>query len=48
VPIPLDPFTGKPFLYKADGNQAVIEGPSPEGKKPGPDNFIRYTVTLKK
>jgi hypothetical protein len=48
VPIPLDPYTGKSFLYKADGKQAVIEGPAPEGKNPGPDNFIRYIVTIKK
>jgi hypothetical protein len=48
TPIPLDPRTGKPFVYKAEGNTATIEGPAPDGEKPFIDNFVRYTVTLKK
>lgn len=48
VPIPSDPYTGKPFVYKAEGNSAIIEGPAPEGEKPSVNNFIRYTVTIKK
>ena len=27
VPIPIDPMTGKSFVYKCDGNTAVLEAP---------------------
>ncbi|HMF13071.1 MAG TPA: hypothetical protein VKE94_12225 [Gemmataceae bacterium] len=48
MPIPLDPFTGKPFNYETDGDKAIIEGPPPDGEKPTVDKYIRYQVTLKK
>ena len=47
VPIPLDPYTGKPFTYKAEKNTATIEGPAPEGEPATVNNRIRYEVTLK-
>jgi hypothetical protein len=34
VPIPLDPFTGGPFLYRIEGDMAVLEGPLPQGQAP--------------
>jgi hypothetical protein len=48
VPIPVDPFTGKAFVYKADADKFVIEGPSPEGEKRWIQNYIRFDVTIKK
>jgi hypothetical protein len=48
APIPSDPFTGKPFIYKTEENKAIIEGPAPDGEKPFINNYIRYEVTLKK
>jgi hypothetical protein len=48
VPIPLDPFTGKSFEYKAEGDKVTIEGPAPEGEKASQNNFIRYEVTIKR
>jgi hypothetical protein len=48
TPIPLDPYTGKPFVYKAEGNTAIIEGPAPDGEKRWIQNYIRFEVTLKK
>jgi len=47
VPIPLDPYTGKPFTYKAEKSTATIEGPAPEGEPATVSNRIRYEVTLK-
>jgi hypothetical protein len=47
VPIPLDPYTGKAFTYKAEKNMATIEGPAPEGEPATVNNRIRYEVTLK-
>jgi hypothetical protein len=42
VPLPVDPFTGKPFAYKVEGRTALVEGaPSPFAK-------TRYEVTTKK
>jgi hypothetical protein len=48
VPIPSDPFTGKPFIYKTEDNKGIIEGPAPDGEKRWIENYIRYEVTLKK
>jgi hypothetical protein len=31
VPLPADPFTGGPFLYRLDGDMAVLEAPLPQG-----------------
>jgi hypothetical protein len=47
VPIPLDPYTGKAFTYKAEKNSATIEGPAPNGEPATINNRIRYEVTLK-
>jgi len=40
VPIPLDPMTGKPFVYRRTGEKAVLE--SPGGKAYG----MRYEITF--
>lgn len=31
VPVPVDPFTGRPFDYQLDGETAVLEGPPARG-----------------
>lgn len=47
VPLPADPFTGKPFSYKADGPTVHLSGGQSrdDGKSPA---GIRYAVTIKK
>lgn len=34
LPVPADPFTGKPFPYRFDGRTIVLEAPAPEGRRP--------------
>jgi hypothetical protein len=45
VPVPLDPVTGKPFVYKMEGNKATIHGPAPAGSH---DRLasLSYVLTL--
>jgi len=44
VPIPSDEVTGKPFVYSAEGNTAVLDCPPPAG---GADrDGFRYRITL--
>jgi hypothetical protein len=45
VPVPLDPMTGKPFPYKAEGRTAVIQGTPPRGET-NPTYKVRYEVTI--
>ena len=37
APVPLDPATGKPFVYKVDGDSATLSAPVPPG---GPDHPV--------
>jgi hypothetical protein len=47
VPLPVDPFTGKPFSYKVDGNKAVLT--ADYLRVLSTDSAVRrYEVTLKK
>ncbi len=48
VPLPVDPFTGKPFVYKLEGQTAVIRGSPPKGEEATPAYNVRYEVTIKK
>ena len=41
LPLPVDPATGKPFIYKVDGKTAHLDG-APL------DSQIRYEVTIGK
>ena len=43
LPLPVDPYTGKAFLYKLDGTTAALHGTTP----PGVLN-IRYEITIVK
>jgi hypothetical protein len=48
VPLPVDPFTGKPFVYKLDGQTAVIQGTPPRGEEKNAAYNVRYEVTVRK
>jgi hypothetical protein len=47
VPLPDDPFTGKPFRYEADGATAHLRGSPPPGAEKEPVYNVHYQVTIK-
>jgi hypothetical protein len=48
VPLPMDPFTGKPFHYKVGGATAHLRGSPPAGlEKEAPYN-VHYEITMQK
>jgi hypothetical protein len=48
VPLPDDPFTGKPFLYKLEGQTAHIRGSPPSGGEKISALNVHYIVTVRK
>ena len=46
VPVPGDPVTQEPFVYRSTGSWAVLEAPAPEGAT-GKWDAIRYELSLK-
>jgi hypothetical protein len=48
VPLPDDPFTGKPFHYQADGATAHLRGSPPQGDQKNPAFNVHYEVTIQK
>jgi hypothetical protein len=49
VPLPDDPFTGKPFPYKVEGNTARLQGSPPTAEEKNLPYFnVRFEVTLRK
>jgi hypothetical protein len=46
VPLPVDPFTGKSFVYAVEGTTAHLRSDAPRG--PGPGSDVHYEVTLLK
>jgi hypothetical protein len=48
VPLPDNPFTGKPFLYNVDGTTAHIRGSPPAGMEKSPVYNLHYEVTIQK
>ena len=48
VPLPEDPFTGKPFRYEVIGNTAHLRGTPPRGVENEPAFRVHYEVTLQK
>jgi hypothetical protein len=47
VPTPADPITGRAFQYTAEGGRAVLyAGPLP-GEEPGPQNAVRYELSVR-
>ena len=47
VPVPTDPWTGKPFAYTADGTTFALFAPPPAGEQPHTGNSFRYEVTVR-
>jgi hypothetical protein len=47
VPLPLDPLTGKPFLYEVDGHKAILRGSPPRGYEKRAEYNLQYEVTLR-
>jgi hypothetical protein len=48
VPLPNDPFTGKPFVYKVVSATAHLHGRPPRGEEKNADYNIHYAFTLRK
>jgi hypothetical protein len=48
LPLPVDPFTGKPFVYKLDGATAILRGTPPPGQENVATYNVRYEVTIGK
>jgi hypothetical protein len=48
VPLPPDPFTGKPFHYKFEAATAHFRGSPPRGEEGNPRYNVRYEVTVRK
>lgn len=48
VPVPIDPVTGQPFAYSAEGDRFTIDVPPPPGNAPDRNNHWKYVVTLRK
>ena len=48
VPLPDDPFTGKPFRYELDGATAHFRGNPPAAEQKNPHFNVHYEVTVRK
>jgi hypothetical protein len=48
VPLPPDPFSGKPFLYQLEGTTAHLHGLPPRGLEKAPACNLHYEVTIQK
>jgi len=48
VPLPNDPFTGKPFRYELNGANAHLRGTPPPGMEKDPGYNVHYEVTIQK
>ncbi|HEY7153581.1 MAG TPA: hypothetical protein VH575_06450 [Gemmataceae bacterium] len=48
LPLPVDPFTGKPFVYKSEGETAHLRGTPPRSYKEIPSFNIHYEITIRK
>jgi hypothetical protein len=48
VPVPADPYTGKPFVYRLAGGVATLEGPPPAGEQANAGNALRYDLVVGK
>ncbi len=48
LPLPVDPVTGKPFVYKLDGATAILRGTPPAGQEKVAAYNVRYEVTITK
>jgi len=46
VPLPVDPFSGKPFDYTVEGTTAHLRGESPSGEGSKARGAIHYEVMI--
>lgn len=48
VPLPADPFTGKPFRYELKDGVAHLRGSPPKGDENNPAYNLHYEITIRK
>jgi hypothetical protein len=48
VPLPVDPFTGKPFRYEVKDGVAHLRGNPPKGDEENPAYNLHYEITIRK
>jgi hypothetical protein len=48
LPLPMDPITGKPFLYQLNGDRATLRGTPPAGRENQAGYDVRYEVMIAK
>lgn len=48
VPLPVDPFTGKPFRYRKEGTTGHLYGTPPRGEEKVPAYNLHYEVSIQK
>ncbi len=48
VPLPADPFTGRPFLYQPDGASARLRGSPPAGEEKNAGFNVVYEITIER
>ena len=48
LPLPVDPFTGKPFRYAKEGDTAHLRGNPPFGQESVPAYNLHYEITIRK
>ncbi|MGH7172093.1 MAG: hypothetical protein ACRELG_17605 [Gemmataceae bacterium] len=48
VPLPVDPFTGKPFRYMVEKGTAHLRGSPPRGVEKIPAYNVHYKITIRK
>jgi hypothetical protein len=48
VPLPVDPFSNKPFRYEVDGATFHLRGTPPAGEAKSPGYNVHYQVTIRK
>jgi hypothetical protein len=48
VPIPIDPVTGKDFIYQLDGDVAKLTAPTPTKETPNVGNMVIYELAIRK
>ncbi len=45
APVPFDPMTNQPFVYKAEGDKATLSAPLPPGEAATGNNSLTYELT---
>jgi hypothetical protein len=48
LPLPVDPFTGKPFRYELADGVVHLRGTPPKGDERNPAYNIHYEITIRK